>query len=172
MPFRVSRVVTLFLVVWRIVQTYILNCRGLATVSGFCRTVAPLTCDSTKATLNEAAEANRAVDSLSFRELSMLSSIGAGLLGGKCRYSHDFSISDHDTLDIHDILQGYSGGSLDAWVHLTASGKNTIVSVDADGSADASSFIVIATLMGFRPPRLLMPITCSRRGFCLSRDCK
>jgi len=56
---------------------------------------------------------------------------------------------DHDVIDIHDILQGYTGGpNLSDYVHLTVSHGNTILSVDADGLANGSHFTNIATLTG------------------------
>ncbi|MEZ0224911.1 MAG: beta strand repeat-containing protein [Alphaproteobacteria bacterium] len=53
-----------------------------------------------------------------------------------------------DKLDIHDILSGYSGGSITDWVDVDVSGGNTIISIDANGSSGSPSFIQIATLNG------------------------
>ena len=53
----------------------------------------------------------------------------------------------NDMLDVHDILQGYNGiDPLAAWIHLTASGTSTIVSIDANGATGGAHFVNIATL--------------------------
>jgi len=63
----------------------------------------------------------------------------------------DFSTGDDDTLDIHDLLTGYdpTTSAITDFVHVTASGGNAILSVDADGAAGgAPNFVAIATLTG------------------------
>ncbi|MDE1152418.1 MAG: type I secretion C-terminal target domain-containing protein [Micavibrio sp.] len=57
---------------------------------------------------------------------------------------------NHDVIDIHDILQGhgYAGGDISDYVHLTISGGNTILSVDADGLTGGAHFVNVATITG------------------------
>lgn len=62
----------------------------------------------------------------------------------------DFSLRDADVLNIRDVLTGYEDGSLQDWVHLTATRAGTVVSVDADGAANGAAFVAIATLSGVR----------------------
>ena len=62
----------------------------------------------------------------------------------------DFSLRDADVIDVRDVLTGYEDGSLQDWVHLTATRAGTVVSVDADGAANGASFVAIATLSGVR----------------------
>jgi len=63
----------------------------------------------------------------------------------------DFSTTDGDKLDIHDLLTGYdplTSAILD-FVRVTASGSDAVVSVDADGpSGGAANFVQIAMLTG------------------------
>jgi Ca2+-binding RTX toxin-like protein len=62
----------------------------------------------------------------------------------------DFSTSQGDKIDIHDILASYDPltDAITDFVHVTASGSNAILSVDADGTAGGASFTQIATLTG------------------------
>jgi Ca2+-binding RTX toxin-like protein len=63
----------------------------------------------------------------------------------------DFSTTDGDKLDFHDILIGFNPltSAITDFVHVTASGSDAIVSVDADGPAGgAANFVAIATLTG------------------------
>ena len=63
----------------------------------------------------------------------------------------DFSTSDGDKIDIHDLLIGYNPltSAITDFIHVTASGGNAIVSVDADGPAGGTAnFVQIATLTG------------------------
>ena len=63
----------------------------------------------------------------------------------------DFSTTDGDKLDNHDLLVGYNPltSAITDFVHVTASGANAIVSVDVDGPAGgAANFVPIATLTG------------------------
>lgn len=53
-----------------------------------------------------------------------------------------------DAIDISDVLVGYSGGSVDAWVHLTVVGSDTIVSIDKNGAAPGGLFYNVATIVG------------------------
>ena len=63
---------------------------------------------------------------------------------------HDFSTSEHDTLDVHDLLTGYDPvtSAITDFIHVTASGSDAIVSVDANGTTGGSSYTQIATLTG------------------------
>ncbi len=62
----------------------------------------------------------------------------------------DFSTAQGDKIDIHDILVGYDPltSAITDFVHITASGSNAILSVDANGTAGGASFTQIATLSG------------------------
>lgn len=62
---------------------------------------------------------------------------------------NDFSRTLGDHLDIRDLLSSYTHGvdALSDFVQLVASGANTQVWVDADGSSGGSSLIQIATLL-------------------------
>jgi hypothetical protein len=53
-----------------------------------------------------------------------------------------------DKLDLHDVLTGFDPltSTLSDFVHITTVGRSSIVSVDADGTGSASSFVQIATL--------------------------
>lgn len=53
----------------------------------------------------------------------------------------DFNTSDGDKIDIHDLLTGFDPdtSALTDFVHVTASGSNAIVSVDADGPGSGST---------------------------------
>jgi ELWxxDGT repeat protein len=55
-----------------------------------------------------------------------------------------------DVLDLHAVLSGPYDPSHPAsdYVHLTANGGNTTVSVDADGAANGANFVAVATLTG------------------------
>ena len=61
----------------------------------------------------------------------------------------DFSAAN-DKLDLHDALAGYVAGSsaIGDFVHLTESGGNTTVSVDADGADSGAGFTDLAVLQG------------------------
>jgi Ca2+-binding RTX toxin-like protein len=63
---------------------------------------------------------------------------------------HDFSTSDGDKLDIHDLLTTYDPltSAITDFVHVTASGGNAVVSVDANGATGGANFVQIATLIG------------------------
>ena len=63
---------------------------------------------------------------------------------------HDFSTSEGDKIDIHDLLTSYDPltSLITDFVHIEASGGNAIVSVDANGTAGGSSYTQIATLAG------------------------
>jgi Ca2+-binding RTX toxin-like protein len=74
----------------------------------------------------------------------------------------DFSAGD--AIDIRDVLAGYDGGSLDAFVHLTTNGRNTIMSVDADGGANGDNFVAIATLTGVNVSSLVDADTMAAHG--------
>lgn len=62
----------------------------------------------------------------------------------------DFNAGQGDALDIRDVLAGYnpSTSSLADFVRLDQSGGNSVVSVDADGPANGSNFVPLATLQG------------------------
>ena len=55
-----------------------------------------------------------------------------------------------DKLDIHDVLSGFVNGTSNPndFVHLTQSGGNTTVQVDANGAVGGHSFTSIAVLTG------------------------
>ena len=63
---------------------------------------------------------------------------------------HDFSSSEGDKIDIHDLLTGYDPvtSAITDFIHVTASGSDAIVSVDANGTTGGSSYTQIATLTG------------------------
>ena len=62
----------------------------------------------------------------------------------------DFSTSQGDKLDFSKILVGYTAGqsAIDDFITMTASGSNTVVSIDRDGTGSAYSSQAIATLNG------------------------
>jgi Ca2+-binding RTX toxin-like protein len=62
----------------------------------------------------------------------------------------DFHAVEGDKLDIHDILATFDPLTSDItdFIHITASGSNAIVSVDANGTTGGASFVQIATLTG------------------------
>ena len=62
---------------------------------------------------------------------------------------YDFSSSEHDSLDISDILSGYDPGEINDFVQFTDNGTHTTVSIDADGLVNGSHYQDIATLNGF-----------------------
>ncbi|WP_095089985.1 calcium-binding protein [Mesorhizobium sophorae] len=63
---------------------------------------------------------------------------------------YGFSTSQGDKIDLHDLLTGYDPltSAITDFVHVTASGSNAIVSVDANGATGGASFTQIATLSG------------------------
>lgn len=62
----------------------------------------------------------------------------------------DFKSTQGDKLDLTDVLSAYDPltKALSDFVHITSSGNNTIVSVDADGLGASFSFQTVATLAG------------------------
>ena len=60
----------------------------------------------------------------------------------------DFKLYQKDTLDISDLLSGYDplSDAIEAFVQITDSRANSIVSVGTNGGGD--NFIQIATLIG------------------------
>ncbi len=62
----------------------------------------------------------------------------------------DFTASDGDKIDIRDLLVGYDPltSLITDFVHVTASGSNAVLSVDANGTTGGASFTQIATLTG------------------------
>lgn len=66
---------------------------------------------------------------------------------------YNFSHVQHDTINIADILTGYTPGSSDpdAWAKFEVSGSNVVLKVDADGATGGSNFgsgTVAAVFMG------------------------
>jgi len=61
----------------------------------------------------------------------------------------DFSLSQGDSLNIHDLIMG-TVNSVESFVRLTASGNNTLLQVDQDGSASAYGFVQVALLENTR----------------------
>jgi Ca2+-binding RTX toxin-like protein len=61
-----------------------------------------------------------------------------------------FSTAQGDKIDIHDVLVGYDPltDAITDYVHVTASGSNAILSVDANGAAGGAGFTQIATISG------------------------
>ena len=57
----------------------------------------------------------------------------------------DFRYGEGDTIDISDIVTGFSGVIGD-YVNLVDSGNNMLVQVDADGLTGGTSFTTIAQL--------------------------
>jgi Ca2+-binding RTX toxin-like protein len=62
----------------------------------------------------------------------------------------DFNKTQGDKLDIHALLTGYNPltSAITDFVHITASGSNAIVSVDANGAANGHNYVQVATLTG------------------------
>ena len=62
----------------------------------------------------------------------------------------DFNVNQGDALNLADMLSGYDplNDIISDFVTFTASGSNTIVAVDKDGSGSAYSAQNIATLNG------------------------
>lgn len=72
----------------------------------------------------------------------------AGESGSDTVYS--FNSAQGDKIDVHDVLVGYDPltSAITDFVHITASGSNAILSVDANGATGGASFTQIATLSG------------------------
>jgi Ca2+-binding RTX toxin-like protein len=61
----------------------------------------------------------------------------------------DFSTGQSDKLDLSDLLSAYNPlDPITDYVEITTSGSNSILKVDANGSAGGASFVQIATLEG------------------------
>lgn len=62
----------------------------------------------------------------------------------------NFSATGHDSIDISDLLTGYSytGSDINDFVQLNESGGNTTIAVDANGTTGGSSYVAVATLNG------------------------
>jgi len=61
----------------------------------------------------------------------------------------DFSTAQSDKLDLSDLLSAYDPlDPITDYVEITTSGSNSILKVDANGSAGGASFAQIATLEG------------------------
>lgn len=54
---------------------------------------------------------------------------------------NDFSTADIDTLDISDILDGFSENKLDKFLELTEVGGNTILSIDTNGQVGGKDYV-------------------------------
>lgn len=67
-------------------------------------------------------------------------------IGGAIDHVTDFSESQGDRIDLHDILSDAAGSTISDYVSLQSSGSNTILSVDLDGAGSAHSFVQIAQL--------------------------
>lgn len=63
---------------------------------------------------------------------------------------NDFNYTERDTIDISDLLVGYTSGvdDLNDWVQITESGGNSTIAVDANGLAGGSSYIDIVQING------------------------
>jgi Ca2+-binding RTX toxin-like protein len=74
----------------------------------------------------------------------------AGSLSGNTSSIKDFTQgTGEDVLDISDLLNGYDGSQdLSEFVKVTNSGGNTTISVDANGTANGSSYTPLAVLTG------------------------
>ncbi|MEZ0260911.1 MAG: beta strand repeat-containing protein [Alphaproteobacteria bacterium] len=82
------------------------------------------------------------VDTFMYRSAEAGSSTNADIING-------FTAgAGGDAIDISDVLVGYAAGSVDAWVHLTVVGGDTVVSVDKNGAAAGGAFYNIATIVG------------------------
>jgi Ca2+-binding RTX toxin-like protein len=62
----------------------------------------------------------------------------------------DFSTTDGDKLNIHDILTGYDPltSNIVNFIELTTSGANTVMKIDRDGTGSTYSWTQIATIEG------------------------
>jgi Ca2+-binding RTX toxin-like protein len=59
----------------------------------------------------------------------------------------DFKLTENDKLDLSDVLDFVSGThAITDFVQITTSGTNSILRIDADGTANGVSFVQIATL--------------------------
>ncbi len=70
--------------------------------------------------------------------------------GGGVDTVADFTTAQGDILDVHGLLTGYDplASAISDFVQINDSGANSIVSVDADGAANGSVWVQIATLTG------------------------
>lgn len=60
----------------------------------------------------------------------------------------DFSVAQNDVLDISAILSGYTSGHITEFLQIISSGSSSKVYVDADGTANGTQWVQIATLTG------------------------
>ena len=60
----------------------------------------------------------------------------------------DFSAGEGDTLDISDLISGFSGNINDHLFLDDSSGTDTIIRVDSDGTAGGTNFQAVATING------------------------
>jgi hypothetical protein len=60
----------------------------------------------------------------------------------------NFSLSQGDKIDIHDLLVGWNGQSstLGNYLHVTTDGSNTVISIDRDGAGTAYTNTTLVTL--------------------------
>ncbi len=70
------------------------------------------------------------------------------LTGGKDTVK-DFSLAQGDKIELHNLLFGYDAleDSINNFVRITQSGKNSFLAVDADGSANGHHYVQIAQLL-------------------------
>lgn len=61
----------------------------------------------------------------------------------------DFSAAQGDILDVHSLLTGFTAGSLESFVKLTASGTSSLLMLDLDGAGKTFGFVQYATLEKF-----------------------
>jgi Ca2+-binding RTX toxin-like protein len=62
---------------------------------------------------------------------------------------YNFSTTDGDTIDISDLLTGYTGAEdIIDWVQITDNGTDSTISIDANGTTGGSSYTAIATIKG------------------------
>lgn len=80
----------------------------------------------------------------------MLNTAAGNGTGGNGTGDHwtNFSISQGDKIDIGDLLVGWNGqtSTLGNYLHVTASGNNTVISIDRDGTGTAYANTNLVTL--------------------------
>ena len=69
-----------------------------------------------------------------------------GNTSGAIDHVTDFNASQGDRINLHDVLDAFSGFNIDDYVSLNSVGNNTILSIDVDGAGTAHGFVQLAQL--------------------------
>jgi VCBS repeat-containing protein len=89
-------------------------------------------------------------DTLIYHVLNNTTGNGTGGNASSVAGDHwtNFSLSQGDKIDIHDLLVGWNGQSstLGNYLHVTTDGSNTVISIDRDGAGTAYTNTTLVTL--------------------------